>query len=560
MKKYLFPTLTIVCLIIGFLIGNAVSNQANAQRANIQSNKLFGNTTSLNKIDLLLGIIESSYVDVINMDSIREEVAKEIIKSLDPHSAYIPKEDLEMVNSELSASFSGIGIQFSIQNDTVQVVSVISGGPSEGIGILAGDKIVTVNDTAFTGKTISNERVMHALRGPKNTLVTLGIVRNGQPEELKFTITRGDIPVHSVDAKFIIPTSKSKIGFVRVSRFAENTYNEFITALSELRSQGANTYIIDLRENSGGYMDQAIRMANEFLSRGDMIVYSEGRAYSRYEAKANGAGRFQSEKIVVLIDNFSASASEIFAGAMQDNDRATIIGRRSFGKGLVQQQIPFEDGSAIRLTVARYFTPSGRCIQKPYKMGEQDDYAQDLLDRFEHGEFFSADSIHFADTTAYYTKNGRKVMGGGGIMPDIFVGRDTSLYTPYFNIVSNCAYTYQFAYQYTNKHRAELNKYKDWQSLEKHLLKANWLNEFVAFAKEKGVEPNEEQIAVSRPLLIRIVNAYIVRNILNDEGFYPLFERDDDITKQAVYYYFHVSFVWLLIMRREGRPLPPRFC
>lgn len=534
MKKYLFPTITVVCLIIGFLIGNAVSNQANAQRANIQSNKLFGNTTSLNKIDLLLGIIESSYVDVINMDSIREEVAKEIIKSLDPHSAYIPKEDLEMVNSELSASFSGIGIQFSIQNDTVQVVSVISGGPSEGIGILAGDKIVTVNDTAFTGKTISNERVMHALRGPKNTLVTLGIVRNGQSEELKFTITRGDIPVHSVDAKFIIPTSKSKIGFVRVSRFAENTYNEFITALSELRSQGTNTYIIDLRENSGGYMDQAIRMANEFLSRGDMIVYSEGRAYSRYEAKANGAGRFQSEKIVVLIDNFSASASEIFAGAMQDNDRATIIGRRSFGKGLVQQQIPFEDGSAIRLTVARYFTPSGRCIQKPYKMGEQDDYAQDLLDRFEHGEFFSADSIHFADTTAYYTKNGRKVMGGGGIMPDIFVGRDTSLYTPYFNIVSNRAYTYQFAYQYTNKHRAELNKYKDWQSLEKHLLKANWLNEFVAFAKEKGVEPNEEQIAISRPLLIRIVNAYIVRNILNDEGFYPLFERDDDITKKAV--------------------------
>lgn len=534
MKKYLFPTLTIVCLIIGFLIGNAVSNQANAQRANIQSNRLFGYTTSFDKIDQILGIIETGYVDAINMDSIREEVAKEIIKSLDPHSAYIPKEDLEMVNSELSASFSGIGIQFSIQNDTVQVVSVISGGPSEGIGILAGDKIVTVNDTAFTGKTINNERVMHALRGPKNTLVTLGIVRNGQPEELKFTITRGDIPVHSVDAKFIIPTSKSKIGFVRVSRFAENTYNEFITALSELKSQGANTYIIDLRENSGGYMDQAIRMANEFLSKGDMIVYSEGRAYSRYEAKANGTGRFQNEKIVVLIDNFSASASEIFAGAMQDNDRATIIGRRSFGKGLVQQQIPFEDGSAIRLTVARYFTPSGRCIQKPYKMGEQEDYAQDLLDRFEHGEFFSADSIHFADTTAYYTKKGRKVMGGGGIMPDIFVGRDTSLYTPYFNIVSNRAYTYQFAYQYTNKYRAELNKYKDWQSLEKHLLKANWLNEFVAFAKEKGVEPNEEQIAISRTLLIRIVNAYIVRNILNDEGFYPLFERDDDITKKAV--------------------------
>jgi carboxyl-terminal processing protease len=238
--------------------------------------------------------------------------------------------------------------------------------------------------------------------------------------------------------------------------------------------------------------------------------------------------------VVVLIDDFSASASEIVAGAMQDNDRATIIGRRSFGKGLVQQQIPFADGSAMRLTVARYYTPSGRCIQKPYKLGEQEDYAQDLLDRFEHGEFFSADSVHFADSTVYYTKQGRKVMGGGGIMPDVFVGRDTTLYTPYFNIVSNRAYTYQFAYQYTNKHRAELSKYTDWQSLEKHLLKANWVPEFVAFAKDKGVEPNEKQLAISRPLLVRIVNAYIVRNILNDEGFYPLFERDDDITKKAI--------------------------
>lgn len=533
MKKYLFPTLTIACLMIGFLIGNAISNQANAQRSNLQNCKFFGPSNS-NKIDQILSVIEAGYVDEINMDSLREEVAKEVLKSLDPHSAYIPKEDLEMVNSELSASFSGIGIQFSIQNDTVQVVSVISGGPSEGLGLLAGDKIVTVNDTAFTGKTITNERVMHALRGPKDTKVNIGIVRSGSNEVLNFTITRGDIPVHSVDAKFIIPTKQGKIGFVRVSRFAENTYNEFITALSELKNQGATSYIIDLRENSGGYMDQAIRMANEFLSKDDMIVYSEGRAYSRYEAKANGTGRFQNTKLVVLIDNFSASASEIFAGAMQDNDRATIIGRRSFGKGLVQQQIPFEDGSAIRLTIARYFTPSGRCIQKPYKLGEQEDYAQDLIDRYEHGEFFSADSVHFADTTTYYTKKGRKVMGGGGIMPDVFVGRDTTLYTPYFNKVVNLAYTYQFAYQYTNRHRKELNQCKTWQELEKHLLNANWISEFVAYAKEKGIEPNEEQLAISRPLLVRIVNAYIVRNILNDEGFYPLFERDDEITKKAI--------------------------
>jgi carboxyl-terminal processing protease len=532
MKKYVFPTLTIACLLIGFLIGNAVSNKVNAQRFYIQNGQLFQQPDS--KIDQLLELMNQAYVDPIDVDSITDDVMMELVKRLDPHSAYIPKEDLEMVNSELSASFSGIGVQFSIQNDTIQVVSVISGGPSEGMGVLAGDKIVSVNDSAFTGKTVTNERVMHALRGPKDTQVTIGVVRSGTPEVLSFTITRGEIPVHSVDAKFIIEEKGQKIGFVRVNRFGENTYNEFIAALASLKGQGATSYIVDLRENSGGYMDQAIKMANEFLSKGDLIVYSEGRAYPRFDAKANGSGRFQRDSLVVLIDNFSASASEIFAGAMQDNDRATIIGRRSFGKGLVQQQIPFADGSAVRLTVARYYTPSGRCIQKPYKLGEGEDYAMDLIERFEHGEFYSADSVQIADSTIYYTKKGRIVRGGGGIMPDVFVGRDTTLNTPYFNIVANRAYTYQFAYQYTDRHRKELSQYTDWQSLEKHLLKANWVPEFVAFAKEKGVEPNPEQLAKSKPLLVRLVNAYIVRNILNDEGFFPLFERDDDITQKAI--------------------------
>ena len=547
MKKYVFPTLTIVCLLLGFLIGNAVSNKVNAQRFYIQNGQLFQQPES--KVDQLLQLMNQAYVDPIDVDSITDDVMMELVKRLDPHSAYIPKEDLEMVNSELSASFSGIGVQFSIQNDTVQVVAVIPGGPSEGMGVLAGDKIVTVNDSAFTGKTITNEKVMHALRGPKDTQVTIGVVRSGTPEVLSFTITRGEIPVHSVDAKFIIEAKKAphgttssvgdpaeamKIGFVRVNRFGENTYNEFIAALTALKGQGATAYIVDLRENSGGYMDQAIKMANEFLSKGDLIVYSEGRSYPRFDAVATGSGRFQRDSLVVLIDNFSASASEIFAGAMQDNDRATIIGRRSFGKGLVQQQIPFADGSAVRLTVARYYTPSGRCIQKPYKMGEGEDYAMDLLERFEHGEFYSADSVQIADSTIYLTKKGRVVRGGGGIMPDVFVGRDTTLNTPYFNIVANRAYTYQFAYQYTDRHRKELSRYKDWQSLEKHLLKADWVPEFVAFAKEKGVEPNPEQLEKSRPLLVRVVNAYIVRNILNDEGFFPLFERDDDITIKAV--------------------------
>lgn len=537
MKKYILPTLTILGLLAGFLIGNAVSNKVNAQRFYIKNGNLFQAQES--KIDQLLQLMQTAYVVPIDMDSITEDVMVDLVKHLDPHSAYIPKKDLEMVNSELSSSFSGIGVQFSIQNDTIQIVAVIPGGPSEGSGVLAGDKIVTVNDTAFTGKSITNERVMHSLRGKKGTKVTIGVLRAGESKPLSFTITRGDIPIHSVNAKFIITppcakTTGSKIGFVRVNRFGENTYDEFIAALASLKAQGATAYIVDLRENSGGFMDQAIKMANEFLNKGDMIVYAEGRAYPRYEARANGTGRFRTEPLVVLIDNFSASASEIFAGAMQDNDRATIIGRRSFGKGLVQQQLPFSDGSAIRLTVARYYTPSGRCIQKPYQLGNQDDYEKDLLLRYEHGEFFNADSVRYQDTTVYRTKNGRIVHGGGGIMPDVFVGRDTTLYTPYFNQVVNRAFTYQFAYQYTDRHRKELNRYTDWQALEQHLKQTDWLPEFVAFAQAKGVEPNAQQLAKSRPLLERLVNAYIVRNILNDEGFFPLFERDDEITKQAV--------------------------
>ena len=532
MKKYLYPLLTVAVLFIGFFLGNGLANRANAQQLR------WGNfTLRLSKVDQLLQYMDNSYVDKIDVDSITEDIMADIVSKLDPHSAYIPKKDLELVNSELEASFSGIGVQFSIQQDTVSIVAVISGGPSEGVGILAGDKIVEVNDTAFTGKGINNEKVLHTLRGEKGTEVRLGIRRSGTPEMLHFTVTRGDIPVHSVDASFIVEQQgkATGIGFVRVNKFGTGTYDEFLTALSKLKSEGAKAYIVDLRENSGGFMDQAIKMANEFLSAGDMIVYSEGRSYPRYEARANGLGRFKQVPLVVLIDDFSASASEIFAGAMQDNDRALIIGRRSFGKGLVQQQIPFTDGSAVRLTVARYYTPSGRCIQKPYELGHQEDYQKDLLERFEHGEMFSRDSIRqSADTTVYYTKAGKRVYGGGGIMPDIFIGRDTTRNTPWYNRVVNHAYTYQFAFRYTDRHRKQLQQYKDWQSLERQLKQAGWMSEFVSFAKEKGVEPVEAEIQKSRPLLERIVNAYIVRDVLGDEGFFPLFERDDDITKEAV--------------------------
>lgn len=484
--------------------------------------------------------MEQAYVDSLNIDSITDEAMTDLVQKLDPHSSYIPKKDLEIVNSELASSFSGIGVQFSIQQDTVRIIAVISGGPSEGVGVLAGDKIITVDDSLFVGKKINNEKVMRTLRGEKGTRVKIGVLRAGSPDMLYYTITRGDIPVNSVDAKFTIePIGQNsqntwKIGFVRVNKFGETTYREFLNALADLRKQGATRYIIDLRENSGGYMEQAIRMANEFLKGGQMIVYAEGRAYPRYVAKADGSGRFKNTPLVVLIDDFSASASEIFAGAMQDNDRATIVGRRSFGKGLVQQQMPFEDGSAVRLTVARYYTPSGRCIQKPYTLGDQDDYQKELTDRWEHGEFYSADSIHFSDTTTYRTRGGRIVHGGGGIMPDVFVGRDTTLNTPWYNKCVNLAYTYQFAYQYTDRHRKQLSQYKDWQALEKHLLSQNLLQQFVAFAKEKGVEPDEAQIEKSKPLMTRLLNAYIVRNILGDDGFFPLFERDDEITKKAI--------------------------
>lgn len=537
MKKYLLPTLTVLAVALGILVGSALTQKVNAQRIVFHNGSW---SIEQSKVDRLLQLMSTAYVDSLNIDSITDEAMADLVQKLDPHSAYIPKEDLEMVNSELAGSFSGIGVQFTIQQDTVRIVAVIAGGPCAGVGVLAGDKLISVDDSAFVGKKMNNEKVMRTLRGPKGTLVKLGVLRAGVTEPLYFTVTRGDIPVTSVDAKFIIEPeagsqkSKDKIGFVRVNKFGETTYKEFIAALADLKAQGATSFIVDLRENSGGYMEQAIRMANEFLSRGELIVYSEGRAYPRYEATANGSGRFKDVPLVVLIDNFSASASEIFAGAMQDNDRATIVGRRSFGKGLVQQQMPFDDGSAVRLTVARYYTPSGRCIQKPYTLGDQEDYEKDLMERFEHGEFYSADSIHFTDTTTYRTKGGRIVRGGGGIMPDVFVGRDTTLNTPWYNRCVNLAYTYQFAYSYTDKHRKELAKYKDWQSLEKYLLKQDVLAEFVRFAEDKGVERNDAEIQKSRPLMTRLLNAYIVRDMLGDEGFFPLFERDDEITKKAI--------------------------
>ncbi len=523
--KYLKTAFVIACsLIIGLLAGNLL-----ARRAGMSIIAKLGKSYS--KVDELLQYAEQSYVDTLDVQELTEKIMTEFVGKLDPHSAYIPLKDLEKVNSELTGSFSGIGVQFNIQNDTIMIVSVISGGPSQKVGLMAGDRIVSVNDSAFTGKTINNEKVMHTLRGPKGTDVKIGVRRNGTPEILEYTITRGDIPVKSVDIAYMV---RPEIGLIRISKFGETTYTEFLNALAELRNAGAKRYIIDLRENTGGYMDQAINMANEFLPAGRLIVYAEGRSYPRYEAHANGIGSFQRVPLVVLIDEFSASASEIFAGAMQDNDRGLIVGRRSFGKGLVQQQLPFSDGSAIRLTVARYYTPSGRCIQKPYEMGKGEEYEMDLLNRYTHGEFSNADSIVIADSTHYQTTNGRIVYGGGGITPDVFVPRDTTGYSPYLIKVTNYAYTYQFAFRYTDKHRAELNKIKTWQEMQAFLNKQDLLEQFVDFAAEKGIKPNWPEINTSRKRLTKSIQAYIIRNILDDEGFYPVFFQDDNTVLEAI--------------------------
>ena len=532
MKKNVYAAAALfLCIVGGVLLGNMLARRANLRNNANSLSTLVKAWGKGNRVDELLHLIDAQYVDTVDVEQLTEDAIFAVMEDLDPHSVYIPADELEMVNSELEGSFSGIGVQFNIQNDTIMVVAVISGGPSEKVGILAGDRVVEVNDTAFVGDAISNEKVMKKLRGPKGTQVKLGIKRHGTPELLHFTVTRGDVPVNSVDIAYMIEPG---VGFIRVSKFAATTYQEFLNGLASLRSQGAQKFIVDLRENSGGLLDQVVMMVNEFLPRGQMIVYSEGKAYPRFDSRADGSGSFIGQPLVVIIDEFSASASEIFAGAIQDNDRGLIVGRRSFGKGLVQQQMDLSDGSAVRLTVARYYTPTGRSIQKPYEQGKGDEYEMDLMNRFMHGEFDSRDSIHLADSLVYHTPAGRTVYGGGGIMPDVFVPRDTTDYTPYFNQVLNHGYTYQFAFQYADKHREQLNQYKNWEDMERYLTQGDMLREFVAYAEDKGVKPDWKEINQSRHLLERHLAADITRNILGEEGFFPLFYKYDPTVKRAL--------------------------
>ena len=518
------PVIIAVSVVVGILIGTFYAKHFAGNRLGIING-------SSNKLNALLRIVDDQYVDTVNMTDLVEKAMPQILAELDPHSTYIPAQNLEEVNSELEGSFSGIGIQFTIQNDTIHVNAVVQGGPSEKIGLMAGDRIVTVDDSLFVGKKVTNERAMRTLKGPKGSQVKLGIKRTGEKDLLHFNITRGDIPQNTVDAAYML---NDDIGYVKVSKFGRTSHVELLNALAQLNHKKCKGLIIDLRGNTGGYMEAAIRMVNEFLPEGKLIVYTQGRKYPRAEEFANGTGSCQKMPLVVLIDEGSASASEIFTGAIQDNDRGTVVGRRSFGKGLVQQPIDFSDGSAIRLTIARYYTPSGRCIQKKYELGKDNEYEQDIYNRFMHGEFDSADSIKQDNGEKYETVMGRTVYGGGGIMPDIFIPRDTSGVTTYFSNVVNSGTLNLYALEYSDRNYDKLSSFKTYQELYKYLQQQPLLSDFINYATAKGIKKRPHLINISSKLMEKQIHAYIVRNFFDEAGFYPIFQNDDVTLKRAI--------------------------
>ncbi len=518
------PFLLAICLIAGIAIGTFYANH-------FSGNKLGIINTSSNKLNALLRIINDQYVDTVNMGELVEEAMPQILSELDPHSSYIPAKDLEAVNADLKGSFSGIGIQFTIQNDTIHVNSVIQGGPSEKVGLMAGDRIVEVDDSAFVGKIVTNSEAMKRLKGEKGSKVKLGVYRPGEKDLLHFTVIRGNIPVKSIDAAYMI---NEKVGYIKVNKFGETTYPELLIALAKLNQKNCEGLIVDLRGNTGGYMAAAIQMVNEFLPNNRLIVYTQGRKSPREDYNSNGTGSNQKMPLVVLVDEGSASASEIFAGAIQDNDRGTIVGRRSFGKGLVQQPIEFSDGSAIRLTIARYYTPSGRCIQKPYEKGKESEYELDLLTRYEHGEFFSADSIKQDETEVYHTRLGRPVYGGGGIMPDIFVPQDTTGMTSYFRMAANRGLIIRYTFDYTDQNRITLQKYDTPEKMEAYLKGQNLLNKFAAWAEKKGLKRRNNLMMKSRRLFEMSLYGNIIYNMLGMEAYVEYLNESDKTVLKAV--------------------------
>ena len=516
------PFLMAVSVVVGILIGTFYANHFSGNRLSIIN-------SGSNKLNNLLRLVDDQYVDTVNVNDLVEKAMPQILSELDPHSVYIGAKDMQIANDDLKGSFSGVGIEFTIRHDTLHVQNVIKNGPSERAGLIAGDKIVMVDDQPFTGKTLTNEEAMHRLKGPNDTKVKLGIIRNKEKTIRNFVVTRGDIPTRSVTATYMLD---NKTGYIRIKNFGENTYPELLIALAKLSQEGFENLAIDLRGNTGGYLESAVQIANEFLPKGQLIVYTQGRKQSRQDYRSDGRGSYQQIPLVILIDEGSASASEILAGAIQDNDRGTIIGRRSFGKGLVQKPMAFNDGSMIRLTIARYYTPSGRCIQKPYVSGDNKDYEEDLMARYQHGEFFSQDSIKHTGP-AYKTRIGREVFGGGGITPDIFVGEDTTDVTSYYKQASMSGLILQFAFDYTDNNRQKLSEYHSWKELEKYLAKQNMVEKFASYAEKNGLKRRNLMIQRSHLLLERYINSRVIYNMMSEEAWVEYINTDDPAIKET---------------------------
>ena len=517
------PLLMAVCVAFGIVIGTFYANHFSGNRLNIIN-------SGSNRLNNLLHIIDDQYVDNVNIDSLVDKAIPQILSDLDPHSVYITAKDMQAANDELKGSFSGVGIEFNIREDTLHVQNVIKNAPAERAGLLAGDKVVSIDGKPFVGKTVTNDEAMRRLKGPKDTKVRIGVLRYGHKKPLEFTVTRGDIPQKSITATYMLDDDT---GYIRVKNFGERTYPDMLIALAKLSQEGCKNLVIDLRDNTGGFLQSAVQMANEFLPKNKLIVYTQGRKSQRQDYVSDGKGSYQRMPLVVLINEGSASSSEIFAGAMQDNDRATVIGRRSFGKGLVQQQMGFTDGSLIRLTIARYYTPSGRCIQKPYTTGDAADYEQDIYSRYQHGEFFSQDSIKHTGP-AYHTGIGRLVYGGGGITPDIFVGEDTIGVTSYFKQAAMSGLILQFAYNYTDNNRQKLAKYKTLKELTDYLGKQNLVEQFATYADKHGLQRRNLMIRKSHKMLSRFIISRIVYNMLDDEVWTQYLNEDDPVITAAL--------------------------
>ncbi len=530
-RAVLFPLVLALGVAAGALFGVYVGrNTAGTQLRDLLMERL---AEPDNKLTQTLSLIESRYVDPVSMDSLAEHVIPLLIGELDPHSVYVPAEEMAAMNEPLEGEFDGIGVMFNMATDTVIVLNVIPRGPSDKAGVQAGDRIVEIDDSLVAGRGIPQDRIVRRLRGPRGTTVRLGLKRQGIDGKVHVEVVRGAIPIRSIESAFRITGTT---GYIKLGQFARTTSAEMAQALAMLRGQGVDRLIFDLRGNAGGYLDQAIAVANEFLHEGQLIVYTEDRNGEQLREYATGAGSAQEMEVAVLIDEGSASSSEILAGALQDNDRGTIIGRRSFGKGLVQQQIPFMDGSALRLTTARYYTPTGRSIQKPYTNGDGAGYEEELWERYRNNEFFSADSIRFADSLRFVTPGGKVVYGGGGIMPDIFIPADTTDVTPYFVEVAGRNILYRYTIEYADRHREALNSVETLEELQALLAGDTRLVEnFIAYAARQGVAPRRADIARSRRLIEAQLKAYIGRNTrLEDTGFYANIYPVDNVIVRAI--------------------------